>query len=103
MGNGPLPIGSLHSRDFADDLRTQRTLAELPADERGYVRLACLHCPRVGKISLAKLQERFAPTAGLNNILHAIMPKDCPKSERDAWGIIRCGFCYRDLGGRHDA
>ncbi|HEY2749763.1 hypothetical protein [Phenylobacterium sp.] len=96
--SGPLPIGSLHARDFAP-MRTQRTLAEAPADSQGYVRFSCLNrdCSRTGKIRLAALQQRFAPGEGLVNILNAVMPKDCPRSAPDPWGSRRCGFCYRDL------
>lgn len=79
-------------------MRTQRTLDTLPADAEGFVRFRCLSCPRTGKIALAKLQERFAPDAGLVNVLNAIMPPDCPKAGADPWGNHPCGFCYRDLG-----
>ncbi len=92
------PIGGTHSRDFGE-LKQQRQLSELRADERGYVRFRCLKCPRTGKVELAKLKERFAPDAGLVDILNTLLPVDCAKTERDPWGHVACGFCYRDLGG----
>lgn len=93
---GPLPIGSLHVRDFAE-LRQQRQLSELTADAGGYVRFDCGGCPRTGKIRLADLQARFRPDAGLVDILNALAPKDCPKARPDPWGHRPCRFQYRDL------
>jgi hypothetical protein len=101
MANGPLPIGSLHVRDFAP-LRTQRPLSDLTADADGYIRFACLKCPRQGKVALAKLRERFQPTEGLVNILNTLAPTDCQHGGVDAWGNHACGFCYRDLGRPRD-
>jgi hypothetical protein len=89
-------IGGMHARDF-DDFRQQRPLSDLTADHLGYVRFACKRCPRTGRIRLADLRARFPPEAGLVNILNAVMPKDCPGNARDAQGIKRCGFHYRDL------
>jgi hypothetical protein len=102
MGNGPLPIGSLHVRDFAP-LRTQRRLAELTADARGFVRFSCLHCPRTGEVALADLRARFRPDEGLVNILNTLLPADCPGAVRDPSGVVRCGFCYSDLKRTPDA
>jgi hypothetical protein len=96
---GPLPIGSLHVRDFAE-LRRQRPLSELTADEGGFVRFACLKCPRTGKVRLASLHARFAPTEGLVGILNDLAPKDCPLAGPDPWSSRACGFCYRDLASR---
>jgi len=98
MGNGPLPIGSLHVRDF-DDFRTQRPLSDLTADESGHVRFACLKCPCTGKVLLSALHARFRPTDGLVGILNLLAPSDCPLAGADPWGNHPCGFCYRDLGG----
>jgi hypothetical protein len=92
----------MHVRDFAQQ-REQRSLASLTADEGGYVRFVCLHCPRTGKIPLATLRERFRPDAGLVDILNAMLPEDCAKSVPDPSGIRACGFCYRDLGGAQGA
>ena len=96
MRDRPLPIGSTHARDYTPT-REQRTLAELSADDLGYVRFRCLHCPRTAKVQLAKLRERFAPGAGLVNVLNAIRPRDCRQAAPDPWGVVHCGFCYRDL------
>lgn len=90
------PIGGTHARDF-DSVPMQVPLTNLSADERGYVRFRCMVCPRTGKIRLSDLHARFKPTDGLVNILNAVRPKDCTKSPPDPWGIVRCGFCYRDL------
>ena len=98
MGNGPLPIGSLHSRDFAP-MRTQVPLSALKADAQGYVRFDCKLCQRTGQIPLADLTARFRPTEGLVNILNAVLPEDCPKSKPDPSGMRPCGFRYRDIGG----
>jgi hypothetical protein len=93
------PIGGTHARDFAA-VRQQRTLAELTGDAEGFVRFGCLKCPRTGKVELAKLRARFAPSEGLVNILNRLAPADCPLAGEDPWGNHPCGFCYRDLGGR---
>jgi len=90
------PIGGTHARDFAQ-LRAQRPLSDLTADEGGYVRFRCMSCPRTGKVRLSALQERFKPTEGLVGILNTLLPKDCAKREPDPWGNVLCGFCYRDL------
>lgn len=90
------PLGGMHARDF-DACRQQVPLAELTGDHLGYVRFACTRCPRRGKIRLEALRARFAPDAGLVNVLNAIAPKDCPGAKHDAQGIKRCGFHYRDL------
>jgi hypothetical protein len=92
------PIGGTHARDFAL-VREQVPLCELKPDEAGYVRLACRACPRTDKIPLADLKARFAPEAGLVNILNAIRPTDCPGAGFNAVGHNRCGIYYRDLGG----
>jgi hypothetical protein len=89
----------IHHRDFALDGQ-QVTLAEAPVDADGLVWFRCLKCPRTGKVRLARLQARFAPTEGLVNILNALAPKDCPLAGADPWGNHLCGFCYRDLGRR---
>jgi hypothetical protein len=86
----------MHARDFGE-MREQRTLAELGADDLGYVRFVCAGCPRTGKVALAKLRERFAPGAGLVNILNTLLPKDCPHAAPDPWGVRSCKFRYRDL------
>jgi hypothetical protein len=96
MGNGPLPIGSTHARDYAP-MREQLPLSSLTADESGFVRFKCSKCPRLEKAPLAKLRERFHPDAGLVNILNAILPTDCPNATPNASGIRSCGFHYRDL------
>lgn len=97
MADGPLPIGSLHVRDFRADLRVQRTLADLTGDDRGDVSFACLKCPHQGKMALAELRARFRPDAGLVDILNVLMPSGCVKAARDPSGSRACGFCYRDL------
>ena len=89
-------IGQTHSRDFSMH-RTQRRLAELRADDQGFVRFRCLKCPRTGKVELAKLRKRFRATEGLVNILNTLAPTDCPMASADPWGNRPCGFCYRDL------
>jgi hypothetical protein len=96
MTNGPMPIGQMHVRDFAD-LRQQRTLAELPADAEGFVHFRCRKCPRTEKVELATLQARFRTTEGLVNILNTLAPTDCALAGADPWGNHPCGFCYRDL------
>ena len=90
------PLGGTHARDF-DDGRQQVPLSELTGDDLGYVRFDCTRCPRRGKIRLEALRARFAPAAGLVNILNAVAPKDCPGARHDAQGIKRCGFHYRGL------
>jgi hypothetical protein len=96
MGTGPLPIGSLHVRDF-DGLRTQRTLAELKADAHGLVQFRCLKCPRTEAVPMAVLTARFRATAGLVDILNALAPADCPQAGVDVSGNHPCGFCYGEL------
>jgi hypothetical protein len=98
------PIGGTHARDWRP-LREQVPLSELRADAAGFVHLDCRACPRTEKIALADLRARFAPDAGLVNILNAIRPTDCPHAGFDAVGHNRCGIYYRDLAGqsgRHD-
>jgi hypothetical protein len=95
------PIGGTHARDF-DQLQQQTPLAELRADERGFVRFDCKICPRTGEIALADLRARFALNAGLVGILNAIRPSDCPGAGVDFQGFNRCGYRYRDLAGRAD-
>ena len=90
-------IGGMQARDF-DSGQTQALLETVPQDEQGYVRFACMSCPRTGKVAAAKLRDRFAPTEGLVNILNVLKPKDCPRARPDPWGNHRCGWCYRDLG-----
>ena len=92
------PLGGTHARDW-QPLREQVPLAEAPVDARGFVRFNCRACPRTGKIALADLKARFAPDAGLVNILNAIRPTDCPGAGFDAVGHNRCGIYYRDLAG----
>lgn len=89
-------IGHTHVRDF-DLRRSQRALAELAADDAGYVRFSCLKCPRTGLVELAQLRARFRPTEGLVNILNSLAPPDCPLAAPDASGNRTCGYCYRDL------
>jgi hypothetical protein len=48
-------------------------------------------------VALAKLRERFAPGAGLVNILNTLLPKDCPNAAPDPWGVRSRKFHYRDL------
>jgi hypothetical protein len=96
---GPLPIGSLHVRDFAE-LRQQVPLRDLTADEAGLVWFECTACPRQESHPLSQMRARFHPDAGLVNILNALKPKDCPKARPDPWGNHPCGFRYRDLGRR---
>ena len=90
---------TIHHRAFGLQ-RTQVTLAELPADAEGFVRFWCRRCPRTDRIPLATLKARFAPEAGLVNILNAIKPPDCPLAGEDAQGNHPCDYRYRDLGGR---
>lgn len=92
------PIGGTHARDW-EPLRTQVSLTNVPVDDRGYVRFNCKTCPHAGEIAVADLRARFAPDAGLVNILNAIRPKDCPGAGADFQGFNRCGIYYRDLGG----
>lgn len=87
---------TIHHRDFSLH-RMQRTLSALTADDQGFVRFACLKCPRTGKVALAALQARFAPEEGLVNILNTLAPKACALAKADPWGNRACGFCYRDL------
>jgi hypothetical protein len=96
MSDRPLPIGSLHAREFAP-MRTQVPLSELRADGEGDVRFACKQCPRTEKIPLVDLQARFQPSEGLVNILNCILPDDCPRAGRNSSGLRECGFHYRDL------
>lgn len=90
------PIGGTHARDFAP-LRQQRPLSELRADTAGFVRFACLKCPRQDRVALAELRGRFHADAGLVDVLNALAPKDCALAQKDPWGNHLCGFCYRDL------
>ncbi|THD56534.1 hypothetical protein [Phenylobacterium sp.] len=90
------PPGYMKTRDFAP-MRQQVPLSELTGDARGDVWFACTRCPHAERRALADLRARFAPDAGLVNILNTLRPKDCPKSERNASGIVGCGFHYRDL------
>jgi len=92
------PIGGTHARDW-QPLREQVALANVPVDARGDVRFGCRRCPHTGKVAAADLRARFAPDAGLVNILNALRPKDCPGAGVDFQGFNRCGFYYRDLGG----
>jgi hypothetical protein len=87
------PIGGMRASDFAD-LREQRPLSDLRADAGGYVRF---DCPRAGKLKLETMLTRFRPGAGLVNILNALAPKDCPKTEPNPSGIRSCAWRYRDL------
>jgi hypothetical protein len=90
------PIGQTHDRDFSLH-RQQVPLAELRADAEGFVHFRCKACPRTDRIALAELKARFAPEAGLVNILNAIRPKDCPGAGVDFQGFNRCGIHYGDL------
>lgn len=92
------PLGGTHARDWRA-LREQVPLAELRADARGFVRFDCKSCPHTGEIALADLRRRFAPDAGLVNILNTIRPNDCPGAGADFQGFNRCGIRYRDLEG----
>lgn len=96
--SGMSQIGQTHARDFGLH-RQQVPLAELQADPEGFVRFCCKVCPHTGKIALVDLRARFAPDAGLVNILNAIRPHDCPGAGLDFQGFNRCGIHYRDLGG----
>ena len=91
------PLGGTHARDFKP-MRQQAPLSELTAGEDGYVRFSCSRCPRTGKIRLAELHARFAPEAGLVNVLNTVAPRDCGRRSRKHAGDPGCGWYYRDLG-----
>ena len=95
MQNQKTPIGGTHARDW-QPLREQAPLSALKPDDAGFVHFECVACPRTDKIALADLRARFAPDAGLVNILNAIRPTDCPHAGFDAVGHNRCGIYYRD-------
>lgn len=92
-----LPIGSLHSRDFAS-MPTQVPLARATVDENGDVWFCCTKCPRTEKRALADLKTEFTPETGLVSVLNWVQ-KDCPRYQLDPWGNRHCGLRYRDLAG----